>query len=252
MLRMRDRFGWFRPVGGSMKGHTIQSYQDELDALDNRIVRMAEIVEKMLANAIEALEKLDRTLAEDTVMTDTLVDNADRELEDEAVSMVARRQPVAEDLRQIVCAMRIAGDLERIGDLSKNLAKRTLAIADEEPPMPLVVGLQNMSELALKQLHDVIGAYTSRDAEKALEIWRSDTKIDAMHNALFRELLTYMMEDPRKIGSTTHLLFAAKNIERVGDHTTNIAESVHYLVRGSNIAEARPKDDKTSTSLVTE
>lgn len=233
-----------------MKDHTIKSYQDELDALDRAIERMGEMVGKMLADAIRALETSDRALAEDTVMADALVDRAYRELEEEAISMVARRQPVAEDLRHIVCAMRISSDLERIGDLAKNLGKRTLAIADEETSALLLTGLQSMGTLALKQLKDVIAAYVARDADKALEIWRSDANIDALHNSLFRELLTYMMEDPRKIGSTAHLLFGAKNIERVGDHTTNIAESVHYMVRGANITEARPKEDQTSTSLV--
>lgn len=233
-----------------MKDHTVKSYQEELNALDNQIARMGDIVERMLTNALSALEKRDRGLAEDTVMRDTLVDKLDLEIEEAAISMVARRQPVAEDLRHIVCAMRISSDLERIGDLAKNLAKRTLAIADEEPPVMLVSGLQSMNALAVQQLKDVIDAYMRRDATRALEIWRADAKIDAMHNSLFRELLTYMMEDPRKIGSTTHLLFGAKNIERVGDHTTNIAESIYYLVLGSNISETRPKDDTTSSSLV--
>lgn len=233
-----------------MNEHTVKSYDEELALLDKKIVHMGTLAERLLTKALTALERCDGQLAEEVVRADTQIDRLEQEIGEQVISMVARRQPVAEDLRHIVSAMRISSDLERIGDLAKNLAKRALAIADEEPPVPLVTGLQSMSELALEQLKDVIEAYIARDADKALGIWRSDAKLDALHNSLFRELLTYMMEDPRKIGSTTHLLFGAKNIERVGDHTTNIAESVHYLVRGSTIGEARPKDDTTSSSLV--
>ncbi len=157
---------------------------------------------------------------------------------------------MANDLRHIVGALRITTDLERIGDLAKNIAKRSLAIVDEVHPKPLMTGIRHMAELALHQLKEVLDAYSERDAEKALSVWRNDTQIDAMYNSLFRELLTYMMEDPRNIGISTHLLFGAKNIERVGDHTTNIAETIHYLVRGFNITDDRPKDDQTSSTLI--
>src|SRR6476646_11437561 len=164
--------------------------------------------------------------------------------------MIARRQPLADDLRRVLAALRIAGDLARIGDLAKNIAKRALAIATESHPKPLMTGLRHIGELALAQLKDVLDAYSARDANRALAVWRNDEKIDAMYNSLFRELLTYMMEDPRNIGISTHLLFGAKNIERVGDHTTNIAETVHFLVRGFNITDDRPKDDQTSSTLI--
>jgi phosphate transport system protein len=164
--------------------------------------------------------------------------------------MIARRQPLADDLRHVMAAIRITGDLERIGDLAKNIAKRALAVAQESHPKPLMTGLRHMVELALSQLKAVLDAYAERDADRALAVWRDDAKIDAMYNSLFRELLTYMMEDPRNIGLSTHLLFGAKNIERVGDHTTNIAETVHFLVRGFNITDDRPKDDQTSSTLI--
>ena len=164
--------------------------------------------------------------------------------------MIARRQPVANDLRHIMTVLKIAGDLERTGDLAKNIAKRALAIADESHPKPLMSGIRHMVELALHQLKEVLDAYAERDADKALSVWRNDAQIDAMYNSLFRELLTYMMEDPRNIGISTHLLFGAKNVERVGDHTTNIAESVYYLVHGISITEDRPKDDQTSSTMI--
>ena len=164
--------------------------------------------------------------------------------------MIARRQPMAQDLRTIVSTLKVAGDLERIGDLAKNVAKRALAIAPETRPQSLILGLRHMTELAMVSLKNVLDAYMTRDDEKALKVWRSDTDIDALYNSMFRELLTYMMEDPRNIGLCTHLLFGAKNIERIGDHATNIAETVHYMVRGTALADDRPKDDKTSVTLI--
>jgi phosphate transport system protein len=164
--------------------------------------------------------------------------------------MIACRQPMADDLRHIMAALRITGELERIGDLAKNIAKRALAIAQETYPKPLMSGLRHMVERALRQLKEVLDAYAERNSELALNVWRADEQIDAMYNSVFRELLTYMMEDPRNIGLCTHLLFGAKNLERVGDHTTNIAETVHYLVHGLPITDDRPKGDRTSSTLI--
>src|SRR5262245_16105420 len=164
--------------------------------------------------------------------------------------MIARRQPMAIDLRHIMTVLKIAGDLERTGDLAKNIAKRALAVSGENHPKPLMTGLKHMVELALSQLKDVLDAYAERDSDKAMAVWRRDERIDAMYNSLFRELLTYMMEDPRHIGVCTHLLFAAKNIERIGDHTTNIAENIHYLVHGAAPGDDRPKSDDTASTLI--
>jgi phosphate transport system protein len=147
--------------------------------------------------------------------------------------------------------LKIAGDLERIGDLAKNIAKRALAVAGESWPKPLMTGMRHMTEMVQTQLKDVLDALASLDPEKAMKVWRSDQQVDAMYNSLFRELLTYMMEDPRNIGLCTHFLFGAKNIERIGDHTTNIAENVYYLVHGVPIADDRPKGDRTSSTLIT-
>jgi phosphate transport system protein len=232
-----------------MNEHTVKSYEDELTLLDRKIAELGGLAEHNLGQAFQALERRDPRLAEAVVSSDRTIDNLQQEIEGYVISMIARRQPMANDLRHIIGALRITAELERIGDLAKNIAKRALAIATESHPKPLMTGLRHMAELALAQLKAVLDAYAERDAERALAIWRADEQIDAMYNSIFRELLTYMMEDPRNIGLSTHLLFGAKNIERVGDHTTNIAETVHYLVTGSNIADDRPKVDDTSSVL---
>lgn len=233
-----------------MKEHIVTSYEEELALLDKKIAHMGGLAEHNLGQAFRALERRDPRAAETVVKSDKMIDQFERDIEALVISMIARRQPMANDLRHVMAAMRVAGDLERIGDLAKNIAKRALAIAHETHPKPLMTGFGHMVELALRQLKTVLDAFAERDAEKALSVWRSDEEIDAMYNSLFRELLTYMMEDPRNIGLSTHLLFGAKNIERVGDHTTNIAETVHYLVRGATIADDRPKVDQTSTTLI--
>jgi phosphate transport system protein len=230
--------------------HIVKSYEEELSDLDNKIASMGGLAEQQLGQAIEALERRDPELAEATIRSDDQIDGLERDVEEQAIAMIARRQPMALDLRQIMTAIRISNDLERVGDLGKNIAKRAMAIARENHPKPLVVGLRHMAELALEQLKDVLDAYIARDADKAMRVWHRDEEIDAMYNSLFRELLTYMMEDPRNIGLCTHLLFGAKNIERIGDHATNIAETVHYLVHGDAIADERPKSDVTSTTTV--
>jgi phosphate transport system protein len=233
-----------------MNEHTVKSYEDELKLLDRRIAQMGGYAEKLLVQAMDALERRDPKLAETAVASDAMLDQLEREVQDQVIVMIARRQPLANDLRHIMTVLKIAGDLERIGDLAKNIAKRALAVASESYPKPLMTGMRHMTEMAQSQLKDVLDALAARDAEKALKVWRNDQQVDAMYNSLFRELLTYMMEDPRNIGLCTHFLFAAKNIERIGDHTTNIAENVYYLVHGEPIADTRPKDDRTSSILI--
>ena len=238
-----------RPKGDAMNEHIVKSYEEELALLDKKIAQMGGLAEHILGQAFDALERRDPRLAEQVVKSDRHIDELERDIEEQVISMIARRQPLADDLRHVMAALRITGDLERIGDLAKNIAKRALAIADESHPKPLMTGLRHMVELALSQLKEVLDAYAARDAERALSVWRSDESIDSMYNSLFRELLTYMMEDPRSIGLSTHLLFGAKNIERVGDHTTNIAETIHFFVRGVMISDDRPKGDDTSSTL---
>lgn len=229
-----------------MTEHTVSAFEDELKLLDSKIAQMGGLTEQIVARAIDALERHDPNLANATIRQDEQVDRLEREVEELAISIIARRQPMAIDLRQIMTAVRIAGDLERIGDLGKNIAKRALATANENHPKQLIIGLKHMGGRALQQLKDVLDAYSERDAEKALNVWTRDQDIDAIYNSIFRELLTYMMEDPRNIGLCTHLLFGAKNLERIGDHATNVAEMIHFLVHGTPIAEKRPKGDTTS------
>lgn len=230
--------------------HIVSSYEDELDSLDEKIALMGGLTEKIVAQAADALRKRDADLANITILSDKKIDELEIEIEEQAISMIARRQPMALDLRQIMASVKITADLERIGDLGKNIAKRTLSILGEKQPTQLVHGMKAMQELALEQLKDVLDAYTARNTEKALSVWRRDEEIDAIYNSLFRELLTYMMEDPRNISLCAHLLFCAKNLERIGDHTTNIAETVHYLVIGSPINLERPKGDETSQMII--
>lgn len=224
-----------------MNEHIVTTYEEELALLDKKIAHMGGLAEHNLGQSFDALERRDPRLAEGVIRSDRSIDQLQREIEAQVISIIARRQPMANDLRQIMAAVHIAGDLERIGDLAKNVAKRALAIAHDAHPKPVISGFRHMVELALRQLKDVLDAYADRDANRASQVWNQDTQIDAMYNSLFRELLTYMMEDPRNISPSTHLLFGAKNIERVGDHTTNIAETIHYMIVGTTMPDDRPK-----------
>ena len=233
-----------------MTAHIVRSYDAELNELDRTTAQMGGLAEALLRDAFQALERRDPELAEKAIADDRAIDKLERELQDRAILMIARRQPMANDLRHIMTVLKIAGDLERIGDLAKNVAKRALAIAGEHHPKQLIAGLGHMGELAARQLKDVLDAFGEKNDEKALAVWRSDARLDALYNSVFRELLTYMMEDPRNIGLCTHLLFGAKNVERIGDHTTNIAENIHYLVTGSVLADERDKGDDTASIVI--
>ncbi len=233
-----------------MHNHIVKSYDMEFAELDRLTAQMGGLAEKQLADAFAALDRRDSKLAKAAVASDKAIDNLEQQVQERAIAMIAKRQPLANDLRHIMTVLKIASDLERVGDLAKNIAKRALAVADETHPKPLMSGLRHMTELAMKQLKDVLDALSTLDAAKAREVWHSDAGLDALYNSVFRELLTYMMEDPRNIGLCTHLLFGAKNIERIGDHTTNIAENICYLVEGVAMNEERPKNDETSTMIV--
>ena len=209
------------------------------------IAEMGGLAEKQVADAVDALARRDSTMAQRVAAADTSIDTLQRELEEKAVLTIARRQPVASDLREVVGTLRIAGDLERIGDLAKNIAKRVLALGGEFPPPKLIRGVEHMTDLLLAQLKLVLNAYARRSNEEAMAVWRADEEIDAVCTSVFRELLTYMMEDPRNISFCIHLLFCAKNIERMGDHATNIAETVHYVIEGRPLTDQRPKGDTT-------
>lgn len=229
-----------------MTDHTVKAFDKEIAGLRTKLAEMGGLAEEQLANAILALSKRDTALADQVIHADDRIDELEREIEENAILVIARRQPMAQDLREIMVAIRIASDIERVGDLAKNTAKRTHAIS-EPLPRRLASGLKRMGGMAQSQLKNVLDAYGRHSDTLALEVWRSDEDLDALYNSIFRELLTYMMEDPRSISQCTHLLFGAKNLERIGDHTTNIAENIHYLVHGKTMSEGRPKKDTTST-----
>ncbi len=228
-----------------MPDHIAKAYDSDLTSLKTMLAEMGGIAEEQLTNAIIALSKRDVALADQVIARDEKLDRLEREIEEKAILTIAKRQPMALDLREIMVAIRVSSDIERIGDLAKNTAKRTHAIS-EALPRRLATGLSRMGAMAQTQLKDVLDAYGLKDDEKAMRVWRVDEDLDALYNSIFRELLTYMMEDPRNISLCTHLLFGAKNLERIGDHTTNIAENIHYLVHGKTISEGRPKKDVTA------
>ena len=227
-----------------MSDHIVRAYDQELEALGRQIAEMGGIAEHMLSDAMDALSTLDTDLAQRVVGLDPRLDRLQRDIEESAILTIARRQPMAVDLREIVAAIRVSGDLERVGDLAKNIAKRTARIANEPRVARAVVGLRHMNEIAATQLKDVLDAYAARDPERAQDVWARDGELDALEDSVFRDLLTFMMEDPRNISFCTHLLFCSKNIERVGDHATNIAETVVYLATGETLPVERPKGRK--------
>ena len=230
--------------------HIVNSYEEELSSLNNKMAKMGGLAEEMVAQSLDALEKRSRNLAQSIIEQDDAIDALEQEIEQLVTRMIVKRQPVAYDLRQVMAPLRISTDLERIGDLAKNIAKRTIAVGSESAPKQLMLGLRHMGELVLLQLKEVLNAFIERNAEHALKVWYKDEDVDAMYNSIFRELLTYMMEDARNIGLCTHLLFGAKNLERIGDHATNIAEIVYFLVHGTAIHDWRPKGDNTSMTLI--
>jgi len=230
-----------------VSNHIYSAFDDELKFLMRRISEMGGLAEQMVAESVRSLINSDASLAQKVISDDVLMDAMEREIGDKAVITIARRQPVAADLREIIGALRIAADLERVGDLGKSNSKRVVAVQATGVPRKLARGLEHLSDLALAQLKEVLDVYTTRSIEKAKSIRDRDEEIDAIYTSLFRELLTYMMEDPRNITSCTHLLFCAKNIERIGDHATNIAETIYYMATGAQPEGERPKEDLTSS-----
>ncbi|WP_350336117.1 phosphate signaling complex protein PhoU [Coralliovum pocilloporae] len=229
-----------------MTDHIVSSFDEELQRLAGRIAEMGGLAEKQVAEAVTALNRGDIPLAKSVIESDKRLDDMQREIEDQAIILIARRQPMASDLREIIAAMRTSSDLERVGDLAKNIAKRVVAMDGGHHFKAFILGVENVSELALGQLQRVLDAYTGKNMALAEEVRMRDDEIDALYTSLFRQLLTYMMEDPRNITLCTHLLFCAKNIERIGDHATNIAETVYYVKTGEQFEEERQKADETS------
>jgi phosphate transport system protein len=228
--------------------HIVKSFDEDLKRLNNVIAEMGGLAEAQLTRAVEALVRRNSELATQVVQDDKRIDALETDVGQLTVRMLALRQPMAQDLREVVAAIKIASDIERIGDYAKNIAKRAIVLSAVAPMKP-VASIPRMSQLALQIIKDVLDAYIEKDAEGARAAWRRDEEVDEMYNSLFREMLTYMMEDPRNIGPCTHLLFIAKNIERIGDHATNVAEIVYFLVHGRSLDEERPKGDTTNVPI---
>ena len=230
-----------------MNEHIVKSYEDELNTLTADCARMGGLTEAQVGDALDAVVKRDQALAESVVGRDERLDVLEADIERKAIRLIALRQPMANDLRKTVAAMKIASNLERCGDLAKNIAKRTMILNEAEPISPLTRSIERMGRLVAGRLKDVLDAYTGSDLDRALAVWSRDDEVDEHYNSLFRELLTYMMGDPRTITACAHLLFVAKNLERIGDHATNIAEIIHYEITGEEMISAdRPKTDALS------
>ncbi|TAH43062.1 MAG: phosphate signaling complex protein PhoU [Gammaproteobacteria bacterium] len=226
--------------------HIVKSYDEELDRLTGEILRMGDLALNELEAAINAAMERDSETAQRIVDSDQDVDNLEHEVSHDVIRLLALRQPMASDLREVLAALRIASDIERIGDYSANVAKRAIALNRVERVRP-VFSLPRLGKLAGDILSEVLLAYRDRDADRALLAWARDEELDGLYTGMFRELLTYMMEDPRTITACTHLLFMAKNIERIGDHATNIAENVYFIVHGNRMPQARRKGDRTAS-----
>jgi len=226
-----------------MNGHIVKSFEEELNQLAAEVVRMGGLAEAQVNDALTAFARRDVALAQAVAGKDEKLDAAEADIERAAIRLIALRQPMANDLRRAMSAMKIAMNLERCGDLAKNIAKRTLILAESEPAGPVTRSIERMGKLVSSRLKEVLDAYTGSEIDRAVAVWTRDTEVDEHYDSLFRELLTYMMGDPRTITAGAHLLFVAKNLERIGDHATNIAEIVHYEITGQEIVSERPKMD---------
>lgn len=225
-----------------MNDHTVKSYDDELAHLSGLIARMGGLAEAQFAAAIQALARRDDNLAQRVVDGDARIDELDQEVQSFAIRLLALRQPMAGDLRQIVGALNISGEIERIGDYAANMGKRC-KVLDHLPVSAPMDGIVRLGELVRSLIKDILDAYLDRDVEKALRVWSRDEEVDVAYNAVFQDLIDAMTADSGAIAASTHLLFIAKNIERIGDHATNIAEALHYQILGSAPLGARPKGD---------
>ena len=230
-----------------MTEHTVRSFSADLEDLSGDLARMGGIAEDMLSDAIQAIATRDRALADTVVARDPQIDNLQVEAEKKILRLLALRQPLARDLRQTISALKIAAELERIGDLAKNIAKRA-KVLDTIEPVAALKGVARMGKLVGAQLKQVLDAYSAQEADVAGKVWARDEEVDEHYQSLFREVVTYMIEDPRTISACAHLLFVAKNLERIGDHCTNIAEEIHFLVTGEQLPTERPKVDALNSN----
>ena len=228
--------------------HIVKSYDDEQRGLQDELIRMGQMSLSQLEAALDVVERRDDKAAGRVIGNDEAIDALEQQVNHDVIRLI-RRGPLAGDLRMILAALRVASDIERIGDLAANIAKRSMAL-NLAPPLPHTRGLDALGRMAARQVRDVLQAYVDRDGDAALRVRASDAELDTLYTGLFRELLTYMMEDARAITPCTHLLFMAKNLERIGDHATNIAENVWFLIHGEELMPPRDKRDESSTTVV--
>ena len=229
-----------------MTEHTVKSYGEELAHLTAEVTRMGGLAEAQVADSVAAIARRDAPLAQVVVAGDERLDALQAEIERKAFKLIALRQPMAVDLRHAVAALKISMSLERCGDMAKNIAKRALILTEADPMTALTRSIERMGRLVQGRLKDVLDAYTTSDLQRAVGVWSRDEEVDEHYNSIFRELLTYMMGDPRTINACAHLLFVAKNLERIGDHATNIAEIIHFELTGEELVSQRPKLDVLS------
>lgn len=229
--------------------HIVSGFDEDLVQVQAKISEMGGLCEELLSKSLESVQTRDAKLAREVIDRDKALDALEATLEEQVVKIIALRQPMAADLRVLIAALKIATTLERIGDLSKNIAKRAIPLSSARH-FKLTNSIVRMGRATLTQLSDVLNAHASRDVNLAIQIWNQDYEIDEMYNAIFREVVTYMVEDSRLIGVGAHLLFLAKNLERIGDHTTHVAEMIHYIVTGKNIDEERPKGEPTGIEFI--
>ncbi len=230
--------------------HIVKIYDKELADLDRLIADMGDKVSTALKNSVACLLSLDTSAAEQVVLEDKAIDALESEIVAHATRLLALRQPMAADLRTVIASLRIVNDLERMGDYAKNIAKRVKTFSQLPSQPDAAKSVERMGDLVDEMIRQVLRAYRKRDTEQALEVIKKDTGVDQLYTALFRETLTYMMEDPRTITICTHFLFITKNIERIGDHATNIAEQVYYIVTGEHLDDSHISEDKSSTMKV--
>ena len=231
-----------------MGPHIVSSFDDDLVMIQAKISEMGGLAEDLLSKALEAVEKRDKSLAQEVIDRDQRLDDLEIEVEEMTTTVIALRQPMAQDLRVLISALKISSTLERVGDLAKNISKRAMAIS-KTGPVKVTSSIVRMGRATLVQLSDVLNAYTSRDTAKAVAVWRKDVDIDEMYNALFREVVTYMIEDSRMISAGSQMLFIAKNLERIGDHTTHISEMIYYIQEGVPLGDDRPKGEPLGLDL---
>ncbi|RZA17349.1 MAG: phosphate signaling complex protein PhoU [Lysobacteraceae bacterium] len=230
------------------RNHIVKSYDEEQNALLGELIRMGHMSVSQLESALDVVERRDDKAAERVIGNDEAIDALEQQVNHDVIRLI-RRGPMAGDLRVILAALRVASDIERIGDLAANIAKRSMAL-NLSPPLPHTRGLDALGRMAARQVRDVLNAYVERDGAAALRVRASDAELDTLYTGLFRELLTYMMEDARAITPCTHLLFMAKNLERIGDHATNIAENIWFLIHGEELMPPRDKRDETNTVII--